>query len=395
MLDPPRRPRRPRARRRPAAGRRAPPALTRRYGDGRGRRRRPARRLARRPRRPVHRRHGAVGLRQVHAHAPAGRARPPDRGHASASAARTSRRCATTQLTHAAPRAHRLRLPGVQPAPDADGRGERPPAAARSPAAARARRAVARCSSASASATAATIARASSPAASSSASPSPGRSSPSRPCSSPTSRRATSTPRPAPRPRPPARGRRRRAARRPSWSRTTPAPPRGPTASSCLADGRIVDDLRDPTEAAVLDRDERGGGTMIRVALTRAGPAPAADVPHRARDRRSAWPWSAPRSPWATMLEAGSTPCRRTPTAARPRPSRAHRRSRRAATRSTKDAHVPASALDAVRAGARRASPPATIDPRGQAPGPRRRSRRPGSVLRRRARHRARPGASA
>ena len=99
-------------------------------------------------------------------------------------------------LTPPPPRSHRLRLPGLQPAPDAHRRGERRPADPprrpherrgtephRQPD--RPRRA---------SPIASATAPPSSPAVSSSASPSHARSSPSRPSSSRTSRPATSTP---------------------------------------------------------------------------------------------------------------------------------------------------------------------------------------------------------
>ena len=92
---------------------------------------------------------------------------------------------------------HRLRLPVLQPAADADGGGERPPAALDRRREARrgvADRAARRDRSR---ATGASTGRPSSPAASSSASPSRARSSRSRRCSSPTSRRATSTRRPS------------------------------------------------------------------------------------------------------------------------------------------------------------------------------------------------------
>ena len=73
--------------------------------------------------------HGPVGLGQVDADAHPRRPRPPDRRARSRSTAPTSRRSTTTQLTKLRRRAHRLRLPVLQPAADADGRGERPPAA--------------------------------------------------------------------------------------------------------------------------------------------------------------------------------------------------------------------------------------------------------------------------
>ena len=64
--------RRPRARRRPRA------AVTRHYGEGEAAVHALRGVIARGARRPVHRRHGPVGLRQVDAHAPARRPRPPD-----------------------------------------------------------------------------------------------------------------------------------------------------------------------------------------------------------------------------------------------------------------------------------------------------------------------------
>ena len=78
--------------------------------------------------RPADGRHGPVGLRQVHAHAHPRRARPADerrrhdRGHQPHDAQRH-------RADEAAPEAHRIRLPVLQPAPDAERRGERRPAA--------------------------------------------------------------------------------------------------------------------------------------------------------------------------------------------------------------------------------------------------------------------------
>ena len=94
---------------------------------------------------------------------------------------------------------HRLRLPVLQPAPDADGGGEHHAAALDRGREARGRVVQAASSRRSGSATGSTTARRSSPAASSSASRSRVRSSRGRRCSSPTSRPATSTPPPAPR----------------------------------------------------------------------------------------------------------------------------------------------------------------------------------------------------
>ena len=102
--------------------------LTRRYGAGetavdalRGR-------VARDPARPPHRRHGPLGLGQVDADAHPRRPRQaelrqrPDRR-------RRADDAAGQRPDEAAPPAHRLRLPVLQPAADADGGGERAPAA--------------------------------------------------------------------------------------------------------------------------------------------------------------------------------------------------------------------------------------------------------------------------
>ena len=145
------------------------------------------------PGRPVHRDHGPVGLRQVHADAPAGRPRPADLGLGRCSTARSSP-TSTTRPHAAAPRPARLRLPGLQPRAGPHRRGEHPAAAhARGP---QARQGVARRADRGRRprATASRTARPSSPAASSSASPWRARSShrPGRACS-PTSRPATWT----------------------------------------------------------------------------------------------------------------------------------------------------------------------------------------------------------
>ena len=95
----------------------------------------------------------------------------------------------------AAPVAHRLRLPVLQPPADAERGGERHPAALDRRREAGQGSGSSSCSPTSASPTAARTARRSSPAASSSASRSRARSSRGRPSSSPTSRRGTSTPR--------------------------------------------------------------------------------------------------------------------------------------------------------------------------------------------------------
>ena len=167
----------------------------------------------------------------------------------------------------AAPPPHRLRLPVLQPAADADGRGERP-----APARDRRREAgqgVARRSSsaASGSPTAARTARPSSPAASSSASRSPARSSPGRPSCSRTSRPATST--------------RSTSAEilellRESvedYGQTTvmvthdAAPPRSPTASSSSPTAGSSRSSAARPQHEVLEALEEVSRTMIRVAL--------------------------------------------------------------------------------------------------------------------------------
>ena len=140
------------------------------------------------------------------------------------SPSRDAARRAERQRDHeAAPPAHRLRLPVLQPAADAERGGEHPPAALDRRRESPTRRSSRTCSSASASRTGGRTGRPSSRAASSSASPSHARSSRGRRWSSPTSRRATST-----------RGRAARSSscsssrcaittRRSSWSRTTRA----------------------------------------------------------------------------------------------------------------------------------------------------------------------------
>ena len=144
------------------------------------------------PGRPVHGDHGPVGLRQVDADAPAGRARQADvgLGRDRRAGARRPRR----QGPHAAAaRPPRLRLPGLQPRAGADRRGEHHAAAdARGPQArpgvarpADRHRRPARPPHA--------PARRSSPAASSSASPWRARSCTGPPWCSPTSRPATWT----------------------------------------------------------------------------------------------------------------------------------------------------------------------------------------------------------
>ena len=80
------------------------------------------------PGRPVHRDHGALGLRQVDAHAHPGRARPP---HVGVGGARRhgARRPGRPAPDRAAPREGRLRLPVVQPPAGPHGGGEHPAAA--------------------------------------------------------------------------------------------------------------------------------------------------------------------------------------------------------------------------------------------------------------------------
>ena len=102
--------------------------LTRQYGSGRDRRARPARRLGRGRERRADRRHGPVGLRQVDAHA---HPRRPRQAHRRRRLHRRhgDRRAQRHAADEAAARAHRLHLPVLQPAADADGEGEhRPPA---------------------------------------------------------------------------------------------------------------------------------------------------------------------------------------------------------------------------------------------------------------------------
>ena len=174
-------------------------ALTRTYGDGRRGRRGPARRRRELPARAVRRRHGPVRLGQVDAHAPARRARQADLGHGADRRPRDHDH--GRRRAHApAPRPHRLRVPVLQPAADAERRAERRAAAQ---ARRRARRSdgwVARLlDERRPRRPAPPQARPSSRAASSSASPSRARSSTSRPWCSPTSPPATSTPRRAPR----------------------------------------------------------------------------------------------------------------------------------------------------------------------------------------------------
>ena len=159
---------------------------------GRHRGRRAPRRLARDRPRPPDRRHGPVGLRQVDAHAHPRRPRPPTGGRVEIDGTDI-----TSAERHAADEAAAPHIgfvfqffnllpmltaeENVAPAALARGREARP------------RRGSTSCSSARASPTGASTVPPSSPAASSSASPSRARSSRGRPCSSPTSRPATST----------------------------------------------------------------------------------------------------------------------------------------------------------------------------------------------------------
>src|SRR5581483_11743380 len=95
---------------------------------GRGGRRRPPGCHALRRRRRARGSHGPVRLRQVHAHAPDGGARQADGRQRHDR--RRGRRLAVGPPGDTAPaQAHRLRLPVLQPASDADGGGERAPAA--------------------------------------------------------------------------------------------------------------------------------------------------------------------------------------------------------------------------------------------------------------------------
>ena len=113
------------------------------------RRRRAARRLARRPRRPVHGRHGAVRLGQVDADAPARRAstaRPPGTVHIGGEEISSMPDRRLTKLRRTP---HRLRLPVVQPAADADARRRTSCCRSRSRASSRRRPRSTRCSSAS------------------------------------------------------------------------------------------------------------------------------------------------------------------------------------------------------------------------------------------------------
>ena len=129
--------------------------LTRIYGDGAGRRHRARRRRPRLRTRHLHRRHGPVGLRQVHVPQLRRRPRAPDRRPGPRRRPGRHRLVDEDAPHPAAPRADRLRLPGLPPDALPDRRAERRPPAAASPAAARTAPGSATCSTGSGSATAA------------------------------------------------------------------------------------------------------------------------------------------------------------------------------------------------------------------------------------------------
>ena len=220
------------------------------------RRRRRRARARQRQRRPggrrVHRDHGPVGLRQVDPAARARRPRPPDLGRGLPRRHRDH--LAQGQGAHpAAPGPDRLHLPVVQPAPDHDrGREHRAADADRRPQAGRAT-GCSRSSRPSVSPSASRTVRRSSPAASSSASPPLARWPAGRRSSSRTSRPAPSTRAPAPSCSgscgPPSAS----SARPSSWSPTTPSAAGYADRVLFLADGQIVDEMREPTADAVLD----------------------------------------------------------------------------------------------------------------------------------------------
>ena len=238
----------------PAAAARADDSaqgLRRRRRRRRGAPRRDDRVRARR----VHGDHGPVGLGQVHAAALPGRPRHADRRARCSSATSTSPRSSEKQLTAAAARQGRVRLPGVQPDPHADRGGEHHAAAGHRRARRRSRvvRQGGRHDRAARSAR--PPADASSRAASSSGSPAPGRW-----CRRPEivfADEPTGQPRLA-------------ARARSCWgSCATAVDDHGQTivmvthdanAASYadrvvfLADGRVVDEMRDPTAERVLDR---------------------------------------------------------------------------------------------------------------------------------------------
>ena len=202
-----------------------------------------ARRDAVVPGRPVHRDHGPVGLRQVHADAPARRARQARPRAPSCVDGQELAGLDDKGAHAAAARPPRLRLPGLQPRAGADRRGEHHAAAhARRP---QARPGVARHADRRRRprATASRTARPSSPAASSSASPwrarsihrpavrvrrradrQPGLASPPTRCSACCARPSTSS------------------ARRWSWSPTTPHAASVADRIVVLRDGEVVHD---------------------------------------------------------------------------------------------------------------------------------------------------------
>ena len=100
-----------------------PPLRRRRHRSERA-----PRRLARDRGGPPDRDHGPLGLGQVDADAHPRRARPAERGQGH-DRRRRDHRHERQAADPAAPRAHRLRLPVLQPAADADGGGEHPAAA--------------------------------------------------------------------------------------------------------------------------------------------------------------------------------------------------------------------------------------------------------------------------
>ena len=111
---------------------------------------------------------------------------------------------------------------------------------------------------------------ASSPAASSSASPAPARWPAGPRSSSPTSPPATSTPAPAPRCSASCAAASTSSARPSSWSPTTPVPRRYADRVLFLADGRIVDEMREPTADAVLERMKAFEAAQGLIAVLRA-----------------------------------------------------------------------------------------------------------------------------
>ena len=191
--------------------------------------------------------HGPLGLRQVDAHAPPRRPRPPDRRARSCSTASSSPALDDDGADRAAPRQGRLHLPVLQPAAGPRRAGEHPPAAVdRRPQARRgvgrpahrhrrparpprptARRALRR------------------PAAARRGRARAGHRGP--PSSSPTSRPATSTRTPRPRSSSCCAARSTSSARRSSWSPTTPEAAAYADRLIVLRDGQIVDDGESPT----------------------------------------------------------------------------------------------------------------------------------------------------